>query len=38
VENGAPEAAAATGLVLILIALLVFVVLTFVTRRWTQHG
>jgi sulfate/thiosulfate transport system permease protein len=38
VENGAPEAAAATGLVLILIALLVFVVLSFLTRRWARHG
>jgi len=38
VENGAPQAAAATGLTLIILALLVFLALGVVTRRWSRHG
>jgi sulfate transport system permease protein len=38
VENGAPQAGAAVGVALIAIALIVFVVLTLVTRRWVRSG
>jgi sulfate transport system permease protein len=38
VENGAPQAAAAVGVLLIAIALVIFVLLSFVTRRWVRNG
>lgn len=38
VENGAPGAAAVVGLILLAIALLVFLILGLVTRRWARHG
>lgn len=38
VENGAPQAAAVVGLVLLAIALLVFLGLGLITRRWVRHG
>jgi sulfate transport system permease protein len=38
VENGAPQAAAAVGLTLIAMALVVLVVLAAVTRRWSRHA
>ncbi|HWB67735.1 MAG TPA: ABC transporter permease subunit [Mycobacteriales bacterium] len=38
VENGAPQAAAAVGLTLLVLALLVFLALAVVTRRWARHG
>jgi sulfate transport system permease protein len=38
VENGAPQAAAAVGLTLIVIALIVLLVLGLVTKRWSRHG
>jgi sulfate/thiosulfate transport system permease protein len=38
VENGANPNAAALGLALIVIALLVFLVLALVSRRWVRHG
>jgi sulfate transport system permease protein len=38
VENGAPQEAAAVGVLLIAIALVIFVVLTLVTRRWVRSG
>lgn len=38
VENGAPGAAAVVGLILLAIALLVFLVLGLITRRWARHG
>jgi sulfate transport system permease protein len=37
-ENGAYPNAAAVGLALILMALVVFFLLTVVTRRWVRHG
>jgi sulfate transport system permease protein len=39
VEQGAPQEAAAVSVVLLAIALLVFLILALVTRRWTaRHG
>ena len=38
VENGAPQAAAAIGVVLLAMALTVFVVIGLVTRHNTQRG
>jgi sulfate transport system permease protein len=38
VENGAPQAAAAVGLTLIVMALVVLLVLGLVTKRWSRHG
>ena len=38
VENGAPQAAAAIGVVLLAMALVIFLLLAFVTRRWSRHA
>jgi sulfate transport system permease protein len=38
VENGAPQQAAVVGLLLLAMALLVFLILGLVMRRWTRHG
>jgi sulfate/thiosulfate transport system permease protein len=38
VENDAPQEAAAVGLVLLAIALIVFLVLSLITRRWQRHA
>jgi sulfate/thiosulfate transport system permease protein len=38
VQNDAPQVAAAVGVTLIAIALIIFVVLTLVTRRWVRNG
>jgi sulfate transport system permease protein len=38
VENGAPAEAAVVGIILLAMALLVFLLLGLVMRRWTRHG
>jgi sulfate transport system permease protein len=38
VENGAPQEAAVVGIVLLAIALVVFLLLALVTRRWAPRG
>jgi sulfate transport system permease protein len=38
VQNDAPQTAAAIGVTLIAIALVIFVVLSLVTRRWVRNG